>query len=477
MNGSPLISTRLLAGVGGAVLLAALTACATGPKDVAFSDTYSIDTERMVARGDVEAPMDYDTLDSPDLAPATVVGMVDKYGNAIVTSKGRLHGVVTGDTLWDISDSYLADNFLWPKVWDYNGEIMNPDLIYPGDRIRIPVALLPPEIQELIPVDVEAIEVAPVPEDGFESAEVPPLVDIVEEEIKVEDTAKVDFQQLVGMEEFEIPEEFRAEIATELEVERPDEPVKVVEWTVPRGAINPTLVEAAGYITRSLRAKGRLVGTYEPRFIMGRNDEVFLKMNWFKSSQVGDKFYIVRVERPVYHPLTDDAVGKLVRVLGVVTVQEQENNGLFLAKVNRSFETVLSGDLLVPYEKPEVDVHVDPPGGLTGMIIDAKDAASLLGRGHIVYIDLGKRDGLKPGNQFEILQRGRKVRVPGLFANPRLPTRKIGVLQVISVQDRTASARVMRAIMPVEIGDRLQSVAPEAAVSDEAVPVSVEDAG
>jgi chemotaxis protein MotB len=204
---------------------------------------------------------------------------------------------------------------------------------------------------------------------------------------------------------------------------------------------------------------------HEPRLIMGRRDEVFLKMNWFQTAEVGDKFYIVRIDRPVYHPLTDDAVGKLVRVMGVVSVQEVVENKLYRAHIDRSFETVLGGDLLVPYHRPEVDVHVDPPQGLNGMIIDAKDA-SLVGRGHIVYIDLGQRDGLKPGNQFEVLQRGRKVNVPGMFSNPRLPTRKIGVVQVLSVQERTATAKVLRADIPVEIGDQLMSVAPETSVTD-----------
>lgn len=454
MNGSPRFSARLLAGVGGVALLAALSACATGSRDVAFSDTYSIDTGMP---GEVEAPMDYDTL-----APTETVAVVE--GGKLVTTKGRIHEVVTGDTLWDISDSYLADNFLWPKVWDYNGEIMNPDLIYPGDRVRIPVSLLPIEIQEILPEEVTEIEVEPVPEEGFApEEELPPLVE--EGEIEVEE--KPDFVELYGVEEDEIPDEFRAEMVTELEVERSEQPEKVVEIVVPRGAINPILVESAGFISRHFRPKGRLVGMHEPRYIMGRHDEVFLKMNWFQSAHKDDRFYIVRVERPVYHPMTDDAVGKLVRVLGVVTVLEEVEGGLYRANIDRSFETVLSGDMLVPYERPDVDVHVDPPGGLSGRIIDAKDAAALVGRGHIVYIDMGRRDGLKPGNQFEILQRGRKVNVPGLFSNPRLPTRRIGVVQVLSVQDRTATARVMRAIIPVEIGDQLVSVAPQEVVAEE----------
>lgn len=47
------------------------------------------------------------------------------------------HVVVPGDTLWDISATFLSDPWLWPKVWRANPEIFNPHLIYPGDVIAL----------------------------------------------------------------------------------------------------------------------------------------------------------------------------------------------------------------------------------------------------------------------------------------------------------------------------------------------------
>ena len=43
-----------------------------------------------------------------------------------------------GETLWDISDDKLEDTFLWPKLWNVNPDIDNPDFIYPGLKIIIP---------------------------------------------------------------------------------------------------------------------------------------------------------------------------------------------------------------------------------------------------------------------------------------------------------------------------------------------------
>jgi hypothetical protein len=47
------------------------------------------------------------------------------------------HRVVSGDTLWDMSQYYFTNPWNWPRIWSYNPEITNPNWIYPGDRIRL----------------------------------------------------------------------------------------------------------------------------------------------------------------------------------------------------------------------------------------------------------------------------------------------------------------------------------------------------
>ncbi|MDH5229203.1 MAG: chemotaxis protein CheW [Gammaproteobacteria bacterium] len=47
-----------------------------------------------------------------------------------------VHKVQSGDTLWHIAKQYLGDPFLYPELARIN-KIKNPDIIYPGDTVRI----------------------------------------------------------------------------------------------------------------------------------------------------------------------------------------------------------------------------------------------------------------------------------------------------------------------------------------------------
>ena len=45
-----------------------------------------------------------------------------------------------GDTLWDLCQEHLKDPLKWRELSKYN-DFTNPDLIYPGEKLRIPLAM------------------------------------------------------------------------------------------------------------------------------------------------------------------------------------------------------------------------------------------------------------------------------------------------------------------------------------------------
>ena len=70
----------------------------------------------------------------------TMVGLVAlEKGIAVeALSEAKAYYIVReGDTLWDITENFYEDPYLWPAVWGYNPHISNPHWIYPGDPIYL----------------------------------------------------------------------------------------------------------------------------------------------------------------------------------------------------------------------------------------------------------------------------------------------------------------------------------------------------
>jgi LysM repeat protein len=49
-------------------------------------------------------------------------------------------GVQRGDTLWKLSAFYLGRGDLWASLWKANPQLSNPNLIHPGQLLRLPDA-------------------------------------------------------------------------------------------------------------------------------------------------------------------------------------------------------------------------------------------------------------------------------------------------------------------------------------------------
>ncbi|OED45227.1 hypothetical protein ACH42_05370 [Endozoicomonas sp. (ex Bugula neritina AB1)] len=64
-----------------------------------------------------------------------VLGMANE--SPIRADSPASYTVRKGDTLWNISNTFLKSPWLWPEIWHANPQIHNPHLIFPGDLVSL----------------------------------------------------------------------------------------------------------------------------------------------------------------------------------------------------------------------------------------------------------------------------------------------------------------------------------------------------
>ncbi len=266
--------------------------------------------------------------------------------------------VKKGDTLWDISSKEIVDPFLWPKVWKENPEIRNPDLIYPGQKIRIPLYLMQ---REVVPPAEEKV-VAPSP-----APVITPLARKEEPAVKITP----------------VPKEYLVE---------------------------KDILIASGYITDTINSKGIVIGSPTENELLGKGDYAYIRTS--DPAKTGSKYYIVRSLGEVKHPETGEMMGYLIDVRGVAEIVGRES-GEIKVRITESYSDVLVGDLLTDFREIEAPFLMENPRNpnISGYIVATKHRHSLNGGLDLVYIDKGRKDGVETGDVLEMIARA-KYEVP-----------------------------------------------------------------
>jgi chemotaxis protein MotB len=181
------------------------------------------------------------------------------------------------------------------------------------------------------------------------------------------------------------------------------------------------------------------------RRLLGGGDQIYLELTRPQDIAPGDKFILYRQVKKVYHPVRGEYLGDLTAILGVAKVLRVTGNKATV-KIERSFGAVFPGDGAMrqsasPQPPPAFFGQSLPDG--TGVIVELPPGQTLIGQGHMVYIDWGRNDGLKIGDRLDVIRE-----------NPDIPIQVIGELQVVAVEDLTATARVTKSKAPFLLGDR-----------------------
>jgi LysM repeat protein len=331
------------------------------------------------------------------------------YAPSMAQETTKRYVIKRGDTLWDISQKELMDPFLWPKLWRENSHITNPDRIYPGDVLKIPLKAV---VKEKRPEPLEKVVIPPKEEKVIEKVEVP------------------------------------KEAPKEIVKESPKVPVA-----------DKFLLASSGYITTAKIDKSEIVDSHDKRVLLGQGDSVYLTLS--NDMKIGDRFIILRIVKKVRHPKTGVLMGNLVKVLGDLKITAI-NKQAATAMIINSYDYITKGDRLDTYTEIEVPTipsdKVSSPAGINGYIVEAMDIKVANAQMDIVYLDKGSKDGLTTGDRFKVVLPGDKGTVPSTGKEIQLPDQVIGEVRILSLQGNSSTAQIIKSIKDIKRGDMFQSL-------------------
>jgi hypothetical protein len=312
--------------------------------------------------------------------------------------------VAKGDTLWDISEKFLRDPWLWPEIWQVNPSIANPHLIYPGDVISLSYD------QNGRPIlSLQRGSAGP--------------------------TVKLSPQARVVTTDAAIP-------------------------AIPLDAIQQFLTRAGVISQEEYDKLPYVVGFQEERLIAGPGDTAYVR--GMTDAPHGD-LAIIRIGQAYRNQGANDRDVLGYEVIEAGTAKFIHGGDPTSTLVTHAFRELLRGDRVAPATSEPV-THFMPhsaPPQLEGQIIAVLEGVSRIGQHHVVVLNVGQKQGAEIGHVFAVYQAGRTVQ--DTFTKQRggesvtLPDIRAGVVMVFRTFDKVSYALVTRAEREMRLYDNVKA--------------------
>jgi hypothetical protein len=300
--------------------------------------------------------------------------------------------VVKGDTLWDIAAHFLNDPWKWPEIWEENGQIENPDLIYPGDVLVVSM------------VDGE-----------------PVLRGLRRETVKV---------------------------SPRVHVEELEDPIPTIDPSAIQPFLSAPLITDDG----ELNSAGYVAASTTDNIVMGKYSQFYSRGI---SASPADQFRIFRPGELFVDPVTGEVLGQEAVHVGDARLLRQDEDTARMSVLN-SFLEVEYGDRLrmveeelgLPYYYPRAPEHI-----VRGTILTIPGHVAEIGPLSVVVLNIGEREGMENGHVLRILskQSSHKDPITGeTFLAPEEPT---GLLMIFRTFEKLSYALITNATEPIMTGD------------------------
>ncbi len=317
--------------------------------------------------------------------------------------------VKKGDTLWDISNVFLNDPWLWPEIWHINPQIENPHLIYPEDKLSLVM---------------------------------------VNGEKRVTVTERTHSGNVVKMSPGEV--NGSKHISPRVRIT----PVDAAIPAIPLEKINPFLTKSRVVTKQIIEDGPYVIAGNNKRLLTGPGDTLYARGNFEEDNRV---FGIYRPGKPFIDPETKEVLGlEAMEVGSGRVVKLDEDIATFL--VNKVREEIRINDRLLPREEEVVTARFEPHApkeDIEGLVISIENGVTQFGPWDIVAINRGERDEMEVGHILAISQTGEVVKDHIQNQTLQLPDERAGLMMIFRTFEKMSFGIVLKADRPLYIGDKV----------------------
>ena len=367
------------------MLAVVLVGCSSSPSASSYDPQDSVST--------ASTTQSRDGYTSTTSGPRQYEPVLERINEPVPLAEGHPNKYVVqvGDTLWDISATFLKDPWFWPEIWYVNPDIENPHLIYPGDVL----GLVYIDGQTRI-TNVRASTYRMSPQ-----ARVTPLSQSITS-IPFEDVA--------------------AFLSSGVVLEKKQ-------------------ADALPYI---LQTRG-------DHLIAAAGNEVYVR--GITTDTPSARYNIVHVGDPLVDPDDNRLIGYHGILIGEGSLRRTGDPAtVALTSTNRE---AIAGDRLLPaaVDVPLNFFPRTPSTNIDGRIISVVGGLSLIGQYQVVVMNRGSSHGLSVGDVLTVFQSGQVVDDRFRGGKVKLPDENAGTIMVFKTYDRISYGLVMEATQAIHIHD------------------------
>lgn len=328
--------------------------------------------------------------------------------------------VKKGDTLWDISSSYLNSPWRWPEIWAANKHIQNPHLIYPGNILLL--------------CNIKGQAVVAVDQGGG--------------------CAEVESQMSSGNVATNLPAgDYK------LKPQIRSEEMLLAIPTVPLQAIQRYMNDSRVVSAQELQKAPYVMAGAGGAIITGEGSKVYVR-DKEKTLIAHEDYGIYRGGVRYDDPDTGEVLGFEATAIGAGTIIEHAGQVGTMDITRTIDQEVRIEDKLLAHETRVVSSTFTPsnpadvkPGRIVRIFGSIAGGANY----SVIVINRGERDGVKQGHTFAVSQRGKVIKDRVSNEMVKLPSEHAGHAMVFRIFDKVSYALVLDAKTVIKVGDEVKA--------------------